>query len=95
MAESNRSHTQQTPDAWTNAFGDHVGRIEAFYAGVDGFQAKAMEQARTNLDEMNRLTKESFAYAAQLAGAWRKLTIDATRRATETAFVSAVTASRG
>lgn len=75
------SHGQQVADFWSKAIADQMSRAEAFYAEVAKLETKQTEQALANFDEMNRLTRESIAYAGQLGAAWGMVALDATRRA--------------
>jgi hypothetical protein len=44
------------------------------------------EHYRTAIDESARLSKEAMAYAAATAAQMRKLSVEATKRATESMF---------
>jgi hypothetical protein len=85
MAEKNvpQSQSQQLTGFWAKAFADHVARTDAMYAELDKIVEKGTAQACANLDEANRLAKESLLYASDLANAWRKLTVEAARRAVD------------
>jgi len=83
MTEQVHSHGQQIADFWGKAIADQMHRIESFYAEVAKLETKGTEQALANLDEMNRLTRETIAYAGQISAAWGIASLDATRRAFE------------
>jgi hypothetical protein len=78
-----QSHGQQIADFWGKAISEQMQRTESFYAEVAKLETKGTEQALANLDEMNRLTRETIAYAGQLSAAWGIASLDATRRAFE------------
>ncbi len=84
MSESKTSQVREAAQgAWTKVLGDTVARLELAGAEVARLQEHALEQNRVAIDEMAKLSKESFNYFGQLSAEWRKLTLDATRKAAE------------
>jgi hypothetical protein len=91
MAENNKVNESKSEsksggaasNPWTKAWIDPLERIEAIYDQVAKMQAASVEQARKNVDEAARLTKESIAYTEQLTAQWRALSFDAARRMAE------------
>jgi hypothetical protein len=82
MSETH-SHTQQIRDTFRKAIGDQAERIESVFSEMAKLEEKSLEQFANQLDEANRLTKVSLAYASELAAQWRKLMVDAARRTAE------------
>lgn len=84
MSESKTSQVREAAQgAWTKVLGNTVARLELAGAEVARLQEHALEQNRVAIDEMAKLSKESFNYFGQLSAEWRKLTLDATRKAAE------------
>jgi hypothetical protein len=80
MSEADRTQAQQNRSIWTKAVEDQAARVEDALGEVAKMQTAGIEQAFKNVDEASRLTKETFAYATELASHWRKMMIEATRR---------------
>lgn len=72
-------------EMWRKMTDDSIARMSAFYAELDKIEAKNLERAETAMQEASKLTKETLAYGAQLGAEWRKLSLEALQRATETA----------
>lgn len=72
-------------EMWRKMTDDSIARMNAFYAELDKIEAKNLERAETAMQEASKLTKETLAYGAQLGAEWRKLSLEALQRATETA----------
>jgi hypothetical protein len=83
MAEKITSQTQQTVDGFKKIIDDQLQRANSFQDELGRLEQKGIEQARAAVDEAAKLAKESLTYAAQLGAEWRKMAIEATRRATE------------
>jgi hypothetical protein len=50
---------------------------------VQSMQGQAVERTKEAIDETARLMKESVAYATALSNEWRKVSLEATKKATE------------
>ncbi len=72
---------QQWIDFWKKATEDNMTRFQAATEEWARLEGQGVEQAATMVDEVSRLTRESFAYAGQLAAEWRKLTMEAMKKA--------------
>jgi hypothetical protein len=83
MSDKTPSQTQQFADSYTKAIRDNVARIEAMSEEAVKIEALGVERATANVDEAARLAKESFAYANQLAAAWRGMVLESFRRGAE------------
>jgi hypothetical protein len=84
MAEKNPSQTQQVAiDEWKKAVEAQVTRVQAFNDELARFEQKGLEHMKTAIEESNKLARESMAYIAQLSAEWRKLALEATRRAAD------------
>jgi hypothetical protein len=83
MAETINSHTQQMKDTFKKAIDDNTARVEGAFAEMAKLEAKNLEQAAAQLDEVARLTKASMAYASELSTEWRRLFLDAARKTAE------------
>lgn len=68
---------------WQKSIEEQTARVEAAWAELGKLETRGADQARTLLDEWTRLGRESLAYGADLQGAWRKASLDATKRALE------------
>ena len=79
MADSPSSQVQQNPFA--KFFGEPMAQTESAFAEWARLEEKSFEGAMSGLDESTRLAKETFAYGAALAAQWRKLSLDAIKRA--------------
>jgi hypothetical protein len=84
MSESKTSQVREAvAGAWQKMLGDHLARVELATAELGRVQEQALEQNRLAIDEMAKLSRESVNYFGQLSAEWRKLTLDATRKAAE------------
>lgn len=84
MSDSKVSQVREAAQgAWKKAADDQVARLELGYAEVARMQEQGLEQARHAVDELGKLTKDSFGYMFQLSAEWRKLTLEAARKTAE------------
>ena len=74
---------QQMKDAWNKMVNEQTDRIAAMYDEVSKLETKGFEQTRAAIEESNKLMRSSLEYQMQLAGEWRKLALETTRRAAE------------
>jgi hypothetical protein len=58
-------------------------RVQSMFEEMAKLEARSMEQARVAIDESTRLMKSALDYQAQLSAEWRKLALEAAKRATE------------
>lgn len=83
MADNQNVQVQQIQAFWKKAVEDAFGRTTSFYEELGKMEAKRNEQASQVIDEMAKLTKESFAYASALSAEWRRLSLEAMKRSSE------------
>ena len=76
---------QQFLETWAQLTAEQMARIEQMTAQVEELQAKSLERAYEAIDESAKLMKESLAYAAKLSDEWRKITVEAGKRASANA----------
>jgi methyl-accepting chemotaxis protein len=89
MTEKTVSQVREAQSAWKKAVDDHISRTESAFGEIARMQEQGLEQSRNAVDEMAKLTKDSINYYAQLSAEWRKLTLEATKKAVD--FVSSST----
>ncbi len=83
MFGANFTQPQQFLEAWTKMSAEQMARIEKMTSEYEGLQEKALARAIEAIDESSRLFKESLTYAARLSDEWRKVTIEAGKKAAE------------
>jgi hypothetical protein len=83
MSENKASHVQHAQDAWKKMIDDGVARWELMLGEVAKYEGQGVGQAKTAVEEMAKLQMDTLGYFGQLSSEWRKLSIDATRKATE------------
>lgn len=71
-------------EVWRKMTDDSIARMSAFYTELDKIESKNLERAENAMHEATKLTKESLAYGTQLAAEWRRISLEALHRATET-----------
>lgn len=81
MVENIASQVQQGFGMWKKAWEDHVSRVNAVVTEANKLEQKNVEQFTNAVDEVAKLTRENLAYATQLAAEWRKLSLEATKKA--------------
>lgn len=81
--EKINEQSQQMKDAWNKMVTEQTDRIAAMYDEMAKLESKGFEQTRNAIEESTKLVRSSLEYQMQLAAEWRKLALDATRRAAE------------
>ena len=83
MAETSKvtSQVQQIAGEWNKMVTEQVTRVESGLTELAKLESKTLAQAVTGFEEANRIAKESMALAEKASAEWRKLFLDATRRA--------------
>ena len=81
MVDNVTSQVQQGFGMFKKAWEDHVTRVSGIVTEVNKLEQKNTEQFTNAVDEVAKLTRENLAYATQLAAEWRKLSLDATKKA--------------
>jgi len=80
-----RSQSQQS-NPFAKAAADQAARAQSALESYSKLEEQMWDHYRTTIDEMARLSKETIAYAATTAAQMRKLSLEATKRATEAMF---------
>lgn len=83
MADKENVQLQQVQAFWKKSMDDALARTTAFYDELAKMETKRNEQATQVVDELAKLTKESFAYASALNAEWRRLSLEAVKRSSE------------
>jgi hypothetical protein len=84
MSETKTSQVREAAQgAWQKMLADSIARMELASAEVARMQETALSQNRQAIDEMAKLSRDSVDYFGQLSTEWRKLTLEATRKAAE------------
>lgn len=71
------------PEAFTQMMRDQIERTRALVDELAVYEGVAVQRARTAVNDLAKLAGDSIGYFAQLSAEWRKLAIDASRRAGE------------
>jgi hypothetical protein len=72
-----------TPEAFTQMMKDQIARTQGLMDELAVYEGVAMQRARTAVNDLAKLASDSIGYMAQLSAEWRKVALDAGRRATE------------
>lgn len=90
MSESTKtvgSQVQQSVEAMGETarrmFQEQMGRVGEVFGEAGRVEAQGMAQARENIDEAARLTKETLAYWGRLSTAWRTIALDSMTKSAE------------
>jgi hypothetical protein len=75
--------SQQMLEMWTRATQEQLARMDKMAEQVQSMQGQAVDRTKEAIDETARLMKESLVYATALSAEWRKVTLEATKKATE------------
>lgn len=82
MADQNKQ-AQQNLDSWKKMVDEQMARVTSIYDELSKVEGKQIDQLRSGIDEAAKMMKESLAYATQLTAEWRRLSLEATRRAAD------------
>ena len=74
---------QQFLGMWIKATEDQVARMDAMNAEFAKLQGQALERAQEAALETTKLMKQTLEYSNALAAEWRKITLDATKKAAD------------
>ncbi len=74
---------QQFLDVWVKMTNEQVARMDQMAEQLHKLNGQTVERTREAIDETARLMKESLSYATQLSTEWRKITLDATKKAAD------------
>jgi len=75
------SQVQQIAGEWNKMVAEQVSRVESGLTELAKIESKTLAQAVSGVEEAGRIAKESVALAEKASAEWRKLFLDATRRA--------------
>jgi hypothetical protein len=89
MFTSPFTQSQQFVDAWNQLSAEHVARMEAMTAQYEEMRRLSIARMTEAVDESARLFKESIAYATTLSDEWRKIALEATKKAAQNASTKA------
>ncbi len=85
MENQINSQVQQFYQFWKSAASEQAAFLESFYQELGKAQASAVAQFNTNFDEAVRLGKQALEQGQQVVAQWRKLAIEAARKAADAA----------
>jgi len=83
MNEKVAQQGQQLREAWNKLVTEQTDKVAAMCDEIAKLETKGFEQTRAALEETTKLVRSSLEYQMPLAAEWRKLALDATRRAAE------------
>jgi hypothetical protein len=72
-----------TPEAFQQMMRDQIARTQGLMEELSVYESVAMQRARTAVNDLAKLASDSIGYAAQLSAEWRKMALDAGRRAAD------------
>jgi hypothetical protein len=72
-----------TPEAFTQMMKDQIARTQSMMDELAVYEGVAMQRARTAVGDLAKLASDSIGYFAQLSAEWRKVALDAGRRAAD------------
>ncbi len=72
-----------TPEAFTQLVRDQIARTQGLMEELSVYEGVAVQRARTAVGDLAKLTTDSIGYMAQLTAEWRKMALDAGRRAAD------------
>lgn len=83
MDEKMNSQVRDAQGAWKKMMDEQIARMEAMYGEMARMQEQTLEQSKKAVDDMAKLTKDSINYFGQLSAEWRKLSLEATKKAAD------------
>jgi len=83
MSETKTSQVQNAQGVWKKMVDDQVAKTVALHDELAKLEAQRSEQAAQAIEEMGRMARESLSYMGQLSAEWRKLSLEATKRAAD------------
>lgn len=72
-----------TPEAFTQMMRDQIARTQSLMDELAVYENVAIQRARTAVGDLAKLASDSIGYCAQLSAEWRKVALDAGRRAAD------------
>ena len=77
------SDAQKNLDAWKKLTEDQMLGAAAACDMFNDLRGDGVEQTRAMVDDLAQMSKATFAFASELSGQWRKVSLETARRATE------------
>ena len=75
-------------DQWAQVARDNLTRLQSqingYWDEVASYENAMYERARAATTDLAALAQESIAYVSSMAAEWRKMSVEATKRITET-----------
>lgn len=72
-----------TPEAFSQMMRDQIARTQGLMEELSVYESVAMQRARTAVHDLAKLASDSIGYMSQLSAEWRKLALDAGKRAAD------------
>ena len=72
-----------TPEAFSQMMRDQIARTQGLMEELSVYEGVAMQRARTAVHDLAKLASDSIGYMSQLSAEWRKLALDAGKRAAD------------
>jgi hypothetical protein len=70
-------------EMWSSFVRDQLGRMQAWSDELARMEGAMFDRVRASAADAGRVMNDSIAYAASLSAEWRKLALDAGRRAAD------------
>lgn len=70
-------------DLWTSFLRDQMSRMQAWSDEFARMEGQMFDRLRTTAGDASRMVNDSIGYASSLTAEWRKLALDAGKRAIE------------
>jgi hypothetical protein len=86
MENQINSQVQQFYQFWKSAAAEQAAFLESFYQELGKVQTSAVAQFNANFDEAVRLGKQALEQGQQIVSQWRKLAVEAARKAADAAI---------
>lgn len=75
--------TLPTPEAFGQMMRDQITRTQAMMEELAVYENVAAQRARTAVNDLAKLAADSIGYMSQLSAEWRKVAVEAGRRAAD------------
>jgi hypothetical protein len=75
--------TLPTPEAFGQMMRDQIARTQNLMDELAVYENVAVQRARTAVSDLAKLASDSIGYVAQLSAEWRKVAVEAGKRAAD------------
>ena len=75
--------TLPAPEVFTQMMRDQIARTQGLMDELAVYESVAVQRARTAVADLAKLASDSIGYVSQLSAEWRKVALDAGKRAAE------------